>query len=211
MKTERRSMKLARHEGMTLVFSLVVFLILTLYCSAMLGASMGALESSARLRSVEKTGVSVNAAARLIQSALRDAPNLTCVMEGENWTWKSEDALVQKVLVAALNNKSDSPIEFVWGVESGRPEVKAAFTDVRLSVTAKNRTAAELEACAADGGNMPTIIIRFVHPADGAAPDYAMTMRIAAQEVETDGDGGYVVKFADAFDKLKVMSSLGAS
>ena len=174
----------------------------------MLSASMGALESSARLRNVEKTAASVNAAARLIQSSLRAAPDMAFAADCGQWFSDSGDGIVQGVLVSALNGGGD----FVWSVESERPDAKDAFTDLRLSVTAENRTAESLEECLASGGpeRMPTIVIRFTHPADGAAPDYAMTMRITAQDVTADGEAGYVVKFADADGNLKVTASLGA-
>ena len=203
--------KLANRRGATMVFALAVFGVLAMFCAEMVIVSLNALHGSVLLRDAEKTYSSVSAAARLIQSSLRDAPEMKFTLTDAaagSYEWESEsgDEVVRELLVAALNGASSA--EFVWHVECGDEAETQAFTDLRLSVAAQN---ADLEKFR-NGypAYMPTVVIRFSHPADGGvSPDYNMTLRVAARSVEGDGES-YVVKFADGEGNLRVTSNLGA-
>ena len=206
--------KLANRQGATFVFAMVTLLILTLFSAELMQEASTALHNSMLLRKSEKAYASISSAARLIQDSLKAAPDMTFAeREGTGWTWeslsKSDNQLVQNVLIAALNGAD--PIELVWRVTSdGWPELEDAFTDAPLTVTAEYATEKALADFVSDDSPCkPTVTIRFCHP------DYKMTMRITARDVEaiTDADNvlkGYVVTFAEN-GELDIALSLGAS
>ena len=224
MTMEREAMsgagrKLTSQKGATLVFALVVFLILTMFCETMVRVTLNAAETSARLRDVEKVSASVVCAARLIQDSLTNSPEMIFRTENQRWDCldnSSDNKIVNNVLVAALNNGS---MEFAVSVKSDNSDVEAAFETVRLSVTAENRTEEALKQYLTGGGDakhLPTLIIRFTHPAEGDSIDYAMTMRVMACKVNAlnNPDGGaligYAVQFADE-GELNIRISPGVS
>ena len=204
--------KLTSQRGATLVFALVVFLILTMFCETMVSVTLNAAETSARLRNVEKVSASVVCAARLIQDSLiNDGAEMIFRTETQRWMCP-DNALVENVLIAALNNESGSPMEFIVSVRNpDKPDVEAAFEAVRLSVTAENFTEEALEQYRIDGDPyyLPTFTIQFTHPADGVSVDYAMTMRVMAYDVESASDG-YLVTFAEN-GELRIRISPGVS
>lgn len=188
---------------MTFVFSLIVFLILTLFSLLIVDASMNALQSSVLLRNVEKAHSSAHSVARFIQSSLKNAPGMTFSTAFQTWESESGDEIVDKILLPALNNDGDSPLQFIWGVEDD--QAGAVCPDVRLLVGAEYRTGEEL-AAVADNASLckPTITIRISHQ------DYKMTLRITARDVQRT-ESGYAVAFADSQGDLRVTASLGAS
>ena len=201
--------KLSSRQGVTLVFSMVTLLILTLFSAELMEEALTVLHNSVLLRNSEKAYASVNSAARLIQNSL----NASGAFIMENGTWNSafDNEIVRNIVLKALNADDGERIEIVWRVKSdGWPELENAFTDAPLTVTAEYAT----EKALADFMNRnspckPTVTIRFCHP------DYKMTMRITARDVEaiTDADNavkGYVVTFAEN-GELDIALSLGAS
>ena len=199
--------KLASRQGVTLVLALVVFLIVTMFSAELAVGLLTAVQDSVLLRNSEKAYASVNSAARLIQNSLRNS-DAEFIEEHGRWrsAYENKDAIVQNILLDALNADAD-PIKLVWRVKSdGWPELEDAFTDFPLTVTAEYRT----DEALADfvNGNSPckpTVTIRFRHP------DYKMTMRVTARSVEAiSGAEGYVVKFFED-NELDIALSLGAS
>lgn len=215
----RARRKVSGQTGATLVFALVVFLILTIFCQTMMSAFLSAAETSARLRNVEKVSASVVSAARLIQDSLiNDGAEMIFRTENQRWTCP-DNALVENVLIAALNNESASSMEFIVSVRNpDKPDVETAFEAVRLSVTAENFTEEALEQYEIDGDPyyLPTFTIQFTHPADGVSVDYAMTMRVMACKVNAlnNPDGGALIGYAVTFAKdgdLNIRISPGVS
>ena len=204
--------KLASRQGATLVLALVVFLILTMFSAELTLGSLTALQDSVLLRNSEKAYASVNSAARLIQNSLRNS-DAEFIEEHGRWrsAYENKDAVVQSILLDALNAADGGRVELIWRVKSdGWSELEDAFTDVPLTVTAEYRTDEALADFVNDNSPCkPTVTIRFRHP------DYKMTMRVTARSVETvtDESGavkGYRVKFAE-HDELDIALSLGAS
>ena len=195
--------KLANRRGMSGVFSIIVFMILTLFCLLITDASANALQSSVLLRNVEKAHSAAHSAARFIQSSLKDASDMTFSTDFQKWKSESGDEIVNKILLPALNHGGDSPLQFIWGVEGDQAE--AVCPDVRLLVSAEYRTGEEL-AAVADNASLckPTITVRISHQ------DYKMTLRITACDVRRN-ESGYAVTFADSQGDLRVTASLGAS
>ncbi|MBQ6205626.1 MAG: hypothetical protein IJK52_00935 [Oscillospiraceae bacterium] len=202
--------KLADRQGLTLVVALVTLLILTMFSADLTLASLYALRDSVLLRDSEKAYASVNSAARFILNSLKAAPDgadMAFIVSGGKWRsdFENDNAIVQKILLKALNNDSAERIELIWRVKSdGWPEMESAFTDIPLTVTAECCADENLADFVGDRSPCkPTVTIRFCHP------DYQMTMRIAACSVAESAEG-YLVKFAEN-GEMDVALSLGAS